>query len=287
MGRRTTASKSALALAPGLALAVGLWAAAAAAQSLNLGSGDSKVPVEISAEQGIEWQQDALVFFARGNARAVRGDVEVLADELRAYYRNRGGANEIWRLDAEGSVKIHTPTETAYGNKAIYDVDNAVLVLTGGKPRLITPNEELTADQQIEYWEQKLMAVARGNAFARREGKTLNADVLAAYFRKDASGKSKVFRVDAFDNVRIVTEQETAVGDRGVYNVDSGVATLTGAVRINREGNVLEGCSAEYNMNTGVSKLFGCKPTAAGGRRVHGVLQPSDAKKERETAPKK
>jgi lipopolysaccharide export system protein LptA len=264
--------------------ALGLAAPGAAAQALNLGATDSKLPIEIFADQGIEWQQDGLVFLARGNARAVRGDVEVLADELRAFYRNTGGGTEIWRLDAAGSVRIRSPSETAYGNSAVYDVDSAVLVLTGGKPRLVTANEELTAERQIEYWEQKQMAVARGNALAKREDKSLSADVLAAYFRKDAAGKSRIYRVDAFDRVRIVTPEETAVAERGVYNVDSGVATLAGSVRITRVGNVIDGCSAEYNMNTGVSKMFACKPTAGGTRRVHGLIQPAEAKKAREPA---
>ena len=77
----------------------------AQAQSLNFGSGDT--PIEIDADNGIEWQQDGLVFVARGNARAIRGDVSVLADELRAYYRQTNdGSTEIWRLDAIGTVRI-------------------------------------------------------------------------------------------------------------------------------------------------------------------------------------
>ena len=77
----------------------------ALAQSLNFGGGDT--PVEVFADNGIEWQQDRLVFVARGNARAVRGPVTVFADELRAYYRKRhDGRTDIWRLDALGKVRI-------------------------------------------------------------------------------------------------------------------------------------------------------------------------------------
>ena len=102
----------------------------AQAQSLNFGSGDT--PIEIDADNGIEWQQDGLVFVARGNARAIRGDVSVLADELRAYYRQRNdGSTEIWRLDAIGTVRIKSAEGTAYGDKALYDVDNSILTITG------------------------------------------------------------------------------------------------------------------------------------------------------------
>ena len=70
-----------------IGLAILLLASFAQAQGLNFGSGDSDSPIEVYADDGIEWQQDALTFLARGNARAVRGDVTVYADELHAFYR--------------------------------------------------------------------------------------------------------------------------------------------------------------------------------------------------------
>ena len=87
-------------------------------QSLNFAtSGD--LPIEVFADNGIEWQQDSMVFVAQGNARAVRADVTVFADELRAYYRElAGGGTDIWRLDAIGTVRIKTPESTTYGEKA-------------------------------------------------------------------------------------------------------------------------------------------------------------------------
>ena len=248
----------------------------ARAQSLNFGAGQSDLPIEIFADNGIEWQQENLVFLARGNARAVRGEVTVYADELRAYYRERNdGSTDIWRLDANGRVRIKTAQETAFGQKAIYQVDKGILVLSGGKVRLVTGSDEITADKQLEYWEKKQMVVARGNAFVVRQNKRLRADVLAAYFRVDKKGKNRIYRVDAFDSVEIVTGKDTATSDRGVYNVESGIATLTGSVKLVRGQNVLKGCSAEINLNSGVSKLFSCPPSASGaGNRARGVLRP-------------
>jgi len=273
-------------------LVLGLWTAAvfsgglsigssigfggvAFAQSLNFGSGESDLPIEIYADDGIEWQQENLVFLARGNARAVRGEVEVRADVLTAYYRETPkGGTDIWRLNADGTVRISSPGEKAYGEKGVYDVDNGILVLSGGRVRLVTKDDVITADRQLEYWEKKQMAVARGNASAVRGDKRLRADVLAAYFRKDKNGRSAIYRVEAFDNVRIKTAKDDARADRAVYNVQSGIVTLAGSVKIIRGRNQLRGCRAEINLNTGISKLFSCGPPGAGGKPVRGVIQP-------------
>jgi len=256
--------------------AVTLSFGGANAQSLSLGGVKGDVPIEVYAEDGIEWQQDGSIFVARGNARAVRGEVEVLSDELKAHYREgAGGQSEVWRLDALGNVRIISNSETAYGSRAIYNADKKVLVIDGEKPRLVSGKDTLSASQQLEYWELKSFAVARGDAVAVRDNKRVHADVLVAHLKPDAKGQTRVYRVDAYDNVRIRTGRETAAGDRGVYNVDSGVATLTGKVKLVRDDNELRGCRAEVNLNTGISKLFACANQSSSGR-VQGSFVPKN-----------
>jgi lipopolysaccharide export system protein LptA len=256
---------------------------AALGQGLNFGSEESALPIEIFADNGIEWQQDNMMLLAQGNARAERGAVKILADTLRAHYRNKSdGSTDIWRLDALGKVKISSPGETAYGEKGIYDVERGILVLSGGKQvRLITEQDKITAEKQLEFWEHKQMAVARGNAIATRENQTLRAEVISAYLHKDKNGVTTIYRIEAFDGVRITTNKDKVSADRAVYNVESSIAILTGSVRIARGANRLNGCSAEVNMKTGVSKLHSCEEVGGTkGKRVRGVLMnPSKKKK--------
>ena len=253
-----------------------LQAADVTAQSLNLGGVSGDLPIEVYAQDGIEWQQDGSLFVARGDARAVRGGVEVLSDELRAYYRkNPSGQSEVWRLDALGHVRIVSESETAYGDRAIYNADQKVLVVDGDKPRLVSGKDTLSASKQLEYWEVKRFAVARGNAVATRDNKQVFADTLVAHMKPDDKGRTQVYRVDAYDNVRIRTDRETATGDRGVYNVESGVATLTGKVKLVRDDNELLGCRAEVNLNTGISRLFPCS-SGQGSGRVQGSFVPKN-----------
>jgi len=250
---------AALLALPGLSMAQGI--------GLPGQSGDK--PIEINADQGIEWQQNNKAYIARGNARAAQGDVAVLADTLTAYYRETdAGGTDIWRIDAVGSVRIVTPTQRAFGDKAVYDVGRGILILTGGT-RLETETDRITARDSLEYWEKRNLAVARGNAIAIRGENRLRADVLTAHFAKDGKGKSRVRQVDAFDNIVITTPDEIVRSSRGIYDVETGIATLTGSVKITRGQNQLNGEYAEVNLNTGVSRLFG---RGKGG--VQGIFTP-------------
>jgi lipopolysaccharide export system protein LptA len=246
------------------------------AQGLGLTKNDFDVALEVTADNGIEWAQNNKIFTANGNAVATRGTLKVASDTLRAYYRpkpGRDGGTAIYRLDAVGHVNITTPGETASGENAVYDIDNAVMVLRGSKVRYKTGNDEIIADRQLEYWETKQMAVARGNAYAVREGRKIRADILAAYFSRNKKGSGKVHRVEAFDNVHIVTAAEIVTSDRAVYVLETGIVTLTGNVKITRGRNQLDGCSAVVNLKSGVSKLRGC-----GSGRVKGLIQPNNVR---------
>ena len=254
-----------------LAISIALAAFPAKGQGMGLPGQDRKSPIEITADDGIEWQQETKVYIARGNARARQKDVVVHGQVLKAYYREMAeGGTQVWRIDADGDVRIVSPTQTAYGDKAVYDVDNGVLVLTG-KVRMDTEIDRITARDSLEFWEKRNLAVARGNAVAIRGDNRLRADILTAHFKTGRNGKSQMHRIDAFDNVLISSPTEIATGSQGVYDVKTGIAILSGSVKITRGDNQLSGEYAEVDLNSGVSRLFG-----GGKQRVQGYLAPDN-----------
>ena len=254
-------------------------------QSLNLAVRDNNQPIEITADDGIEWQRYKQIMIASGKAKATRGQSSVEANKLRAFYKkNKNGTSDLSRLDAIGRVKITSPTQKLTGEMGVYDLIKGVLVLTGEKVSLVSGKNIITANQQLEFYEKKEMAVARKNATANHDGKILRADTLVALFYRNKKGKTQLSRVQAFDNVRLVTETESIRADKGIYDVKSGIATLDGNVRITRDGNQLNGNNAVINLTTGVSKLltapFAKSPLSNRSRktktrkRVRGYLRP-------------
>lgn len=236
----------------------------------------SDKPIEVYAYEGIEWDQNGETYIARGNARAIQGDVTIYGSVLTARYRKGAdGGSEIWRLDAEGKVRIESPRGIVYGDKAIYDMDTAILVVTGKNLKLVTTKETVTARDSLEYWQLKDMFVARGNALAVLEDRKIKADILTAHLRKDENEESKVYRVDAFGSVLITTPTDIARGEKGVYFTDTGIATLTGAVKITRGDNQLNGEIAEVNMNTGVSRILAGAKKGGKSKPVRALIVPT------------
>jgi lipopolysaccharide export system protein LptA len=303
MTRGAVALLAALAL---LTAAPTMRAEAQQANALGLAGGDnSNKPVNIGAENGIEWQQNNKVYIARGNAKATRGDDTVNADTLYAYYRNaqpqqasaaspqlRGnspsdqqspfdnGSTQIYRIEAEGHVVFTTPTQTAYGDHAVYDVDQALLVVTGKNLKIVTPQDIITARDSLEWYDQKQIGVARGDAIATRQGpehKSIRGDVLTAEVTKPENQPSKISKVNAQGHVILVSEDQIARGDSGVYNLETGIATLSGHVSLTRGDNDLRGQYAVVDTNTNVARLLAAPPSAqvTGPRpRVEGLLIP-------------
>jgi lipopolysaccharide export system protein LptA len=231
-------------------------------------------PVTVEAENGIEWVSDQNLYIARGNAKATRGALSVAGETLTALYReNEDEETEIYRLEALGQVVITSPNRTAYGDRAIYDLDQAVAVVLGGKPRMVTAEQTITASESLEYWEKRRIAVARGDAVAIQGTRKIRADALTAFFEAKRDGTLEVVRMDAVGHVVITTPREVARGNEGVYNVRKGIATLSGDVKITRGDTQLNGSIAEVNFKTGISRLLSSGKSKSTGR-VRGLFSP-------------
>jgi lipopolysaccharide export system protein LptA len=285
--------------------------AASAQQSLSLGqetTGGKALPVHISAERGIEWHQAQHVYIARGDVKAVRGRVSVYTDELSAYYRPTArngparaapavaappksgppgkaagvdldeGASEVYRLEAVGHVRFVTPTETAYGDRANYDVDTARLVMTGQHLKAVSAHDTLTARDSFEWYDKRRLGVARGHAVDIHDGKTIAADVLMATMSQTSNGPAHIARLDAQGHVVVVSRDQIARADSGVYNAATGIVTLVGDVRLTRGKNELRGAYGIVDLNRDIGQLLpsppGVRETAGTPLRVEGLIMP-------------
>ncbi|MEN2978619.1 LptA/OstA family protein [Tistrella bauzanensis] len=144
-----------IALTAGTILAPGI---ARAQSALRTSSIDTTQPIEITAQQSLEWSDVDRVATFRGDVKAVQGTMTLYADVLKVHVSGEtnqappadtagtggsdapaspggGGladaAGEISKIEAEGNVQIITPNESARGGVGIYDVSRGVVTLTG------------------------------------------------------------------------------------------------------------------------------------------------------------
>lgn len=233
-------------------------------------SDDGEGGIEIEADDGIEWIRDQQQYRAYGNATAKRGGVTVVADTLIAHYREDDGKQIVYRLDAEGSVVLVSNQSEASGDKAVYHLDRKVAVLVGQDLQLVTDRGTITAEESLEYWEERSIAVARGNALVIQQDRRLKAGVLTAFIEpgdENSDGKTRVTRIDATGGVHISTPTDIVTGDEGVYMVAEERVTLCGGVKITRDQNQLNGDCAVVDMRTGRSTLQG-----KSGEKVQGLI---------------
>ncbi len=251
----------------------------------------SSSALEISADKALEWDRVNKKYFARGNAIAKQNDFQVNADTLVADYRDSAkGQSEIYRLTATGNVILTSGANKAYGEKAVYEVDAAKAVMTGGDLRVEGDQMNLKARERFEYYSNEGKMVAVGSPVITNKDSTLTADSITAWTadksapaatetKADApaatAGLRNLKRAEAVGNVVITTPREKATADKGIYTGDNDTVELLGNVKLNQGQNVLEGTRAEMNMTTNVSKLFAAPEK---GGRVKGVFFPSSQK---------
>ena len=299
------------------ALIVWLDLGLAAPALAQLGPADNGTPINIQSDSGIEWQQDKQIYIVRGNATATRGPASIKADTLIAHYRpvkggtpnaaNTEGNTEIYRIEAEGSVIVTRDNRTVVGDRADYDVDQGVGIMRGKSLKLTTANDTVTARDALEWYDTKQIAVARGDAVAVHNGRTVKADILTAYMVKNAppgqppapgkpppapakppakpgetpaaaSEDSKIDRVDAQGHVVVIGAEDIGRGDYAVYNTTTGIATLLGNVVITRGKDVISGQYAVMDMNRNISRILPASTLPGSTRqRVQGVFVKQDA----------
>jgi len=104
--------------------------------------GDPDAPIEIQADN-LEVYRDKQIAVFVGNVDAQQGRMNLKTDELRVSYREDGDAangdgngaavgGRISRLEANGNVRVSTDKESATGDRGVYDIDSATIVLEGG-----------------------------------------------------------------------------------------------------------------------------------------------------------
>jgi len=119
---------------------------------------------------------------------------------------------------------------------------------------------------RIDIADNQNEAIFTGAVIIRQGSLTLNADRVRISYAKDSGGNPQVQRLDALGNVRLRQNTMRATANSGIYDVNGRLVTLLGNVKMDRDGNHLEGARVVWNLNTRTSSFDNRSAANPGGR---------------------
>ena len=100
---------------------------------------DTNQPVDFDAAR-IEVQDRADRAVLSGNVRVRQGSLTLNAERINVAYTSTAGI-DIDRIDASGGVTVRSPSETARGQFAVYDINRRLITMVGNVTLLRGANE--------------------------------------------------------------------------------------------------------------------------------------------------
>lgn len=127
---------------------------------------------------------------------------------------------------------------------------------------------EITATKSVEWLRNDKQYVARENVEAKQGTVTIKSNLMIADYKEGDKSSMQIWQLTASDNVTIISDGNTATGDKAVYNVDTGISTLTGGDLkiVSPDQTVTAKERMEYHATTRQAKAIGsAKVIRAGG----------------------
>lgn len=182
-----------------LAIQLALAAWAGTARTQGLADADTRLPVEVTADELVVERTRSLAIF-RGEVEARQGSMILRADEVRVFYREDGAQDgqAVRRIEAKGHVRVSSPTETASGDTAVYDLEAGTVVMEGNvvltRGDNVVQGERLVVDlrartAQVEATRGRVRALFRPEELRPQGGKDAAAGGSPAGGRKDGGAK--------------------------------------------------------------------------------------------------
>lgn len=125
---------------------------------------------------------------------------------------------------------------------------------------------EITATKSVEWLRNDKQYVARENVEAKQGTVTIKSNLMVADYKEGDKSSMQIWQLTAEDDVTIISDGNTATGEKAVYNVDTGVSTLTGGDLkiVSPDQTVTAKERMEYHSATRQAKAIGSAKVVRG-----------------------
>lgn len=212
--------------------------------------------IELTADNGLEWNQKEQQIILKENATAKTPQYELRADNIVAYYKEPN--KKIYKVTATDNVNVQSKEETITTDKLDYDINNEIIKLfsTSNPTTLKNKDSEIIAKDDIIYYKSKNYATAK-NAKIINTGRTLFADNIRVEFIRINNSANELKQILANGNIKLIDGEEELYGDTAEYNPKTGLATISGNVYFKKGTKAnLSGGKIIYDMKTGIARVL-------------------------------
>ena len=243
-------------------------------ESQQLTNLNNNEPIEIFADNGIEWHKNKNKYVALGNAKALSGTLSLESDRIEAFYKeNDSSSMNITEVRAKKNVVVQDKKMKITGGEfAEYKILKDYFLINGRNITLTSEKNTLKSNKKLEYWRSKNIAIATGKAEAKKDTEfVVLADKLVWYLQ-EKNQKTTVKKLLGFKNVSIKTNNEVAFSDKAIYNNNTEICKLFGNVKLQRGESFLIGEYAEVDLRSGISKLLPAPGTKLNENKVRALI---------------
>ena len=215
-------------------------------------------PIEIFADDGIEWHKNKSKYVALGNAKALSGTLSLESDKIEAFYtENDSSSMNITEVRAKKNVVVQDKKMKITGGEyAEYKILKDYFLINGKNIILTSEKNILKSNKKLEYWRSKNIAIATGKAQAKKNNEFVVVADKLVWYLQEKNQKTTVKKLLGFNNVSIKTNNEVAFSDKAIYNNNTEICKLFGNVKLQRGESFLTGEYAEVDLRRGISKLL-------------------------------
>jgi len=143
----------------------------------SFGVSANDAPIEVTADNALEWDRGNMVFTAKGNALIAQGDSSIAAANIIAKYSEIDNAIAIQSVTAQPNAVLKQPSETLTANKINADFKDGVLsTITASDNVILKTDKETLRGNKATYDAIKRIIVVTGNVRIEQGGNILTGN---------------------------------------------------------------------------------------------------------------
>ena len=228
--------------------------------------GEDGEVVNIEARVGFYNQKEAHVKM-QDDVKAVYTDGTTVLTQSAEYEFNKSfgyGKDDVYAFGSWGEL---------WSQGFEYYQKEALLILMGNS-KVVNEDNTITSCKQMRYYRLANKLEAEGNVKVTTLKGDLYADIIKADLKHESGFDIK--QVEAFGNVKVITEDAVATGQYAIYYPDKSEIELQKNVSIEKDGNIIYGQKAITNLKTSISKMI---TNSKHKSRVSGIIKGSTVKR--------